>query len=126
MTKISKPSAPERRELAERVLNSMVHRSEQVMVHVRCGRGHHVAMVLDTPIGPVYQSSTGPHAHGSRDFVDTAHGAHRHGTRFADLLSGDELSDDALPASCECGPHTLSRTRLQQAIDAGEHTIQLP
>ncbi|WP_245401914.1 hypothetical protein [Nocardia albiluteola] len=126
MTKISKLSAPERRRMAEGALDSIVHRSEHVLVHVRCGRGHHIAMVFDTPAGPVFQSAPGPHAHGARDFVDTAHGAHRHGSRYVDLLAGDDTVDDALPASCECGPYTLSRARLQQAIADHQHTIQLP
>ncbi|MBF6181447.1 hypothetical protein [Nocardia otitidiscaviarum] len=125
MTKISKLSAAQRRQRAADALDAITQRERQLLLQVRCGRAHHVAAVFDTPLGPVYESSTGPHAHGSRDFVDTAHGAHHHGIRYADLLNGDELADDALPASCECGPHALSRTRLQQVIAAGDHTIQL-
>ncbi|MTE14214.1 hypothetical protein [Nocardia aurantiaca] len=126
MTKTSKLSAPERRLLAQRALDSMPQRGEQVVVQVRCGRGHHVAAVFDTPVGPVFRSATGPHAHGSRDFVDAAHGKNHHGTPYVDLLAGDEFVDDTVPASCECGPHTLARTRLQQAVTAHERTIQLP
>jgi hypothetical protein len=125
MTETSKLSAPERRLAAEQALESVVHEDEQVLVQVRCGRGHRVAVVLDTPAGPVYRSMTGLHAHGSRDFVDAAHGAHQHGTRYVDLLAGDSTVDDGLPAGCECGPYTLSRARLQQAVTDGERTVQL-
>ncbi|RDI60459.1 hypothetical protein DFR76_11589 [Nocardia pseudobrasiliensis] len=112
--------------MAERAVESIVHQDEKVLVQVRCGRGHHVAMVLDTQVGPVFRSMTGPHAHGSRDFVDAGHGIHHHGTPYVDLLAGGDLVDDALPACCECGPHTLSRARLQQAIADRQRTVQLP
>ncbi|MFE3986947.1 hypothetical protein ACFYUD_35760 [Nocardia tengchongensis] len=126
MANVSELPAPERRRLAQHTLDSLTDRAGHTLTRVRCGCGHHVAAVFDTPAGPVYQAATGARAHGSRDFVDAAHGAHGHGTRFADLLAGDGFVDDALPASCECGPHTLSRVRLQQAVTNHEHKIQLP
>ncbi|RMI28011.1 hypothetical protein EBN03_32015 [Nocardia stercoris] len=98
---------------------------EQVLLRVRCGRGHHVATVFETLVGPVFRSTVGPRAHGDRDFADAAHGAHGHGTRFADLLSADEFTDDGLPATCECGPHILSCTLLRQALERGERTVHL-
>ncbi|MEV0297542.1 hypothetical protein [Nocardia sp. NPDC050710] len=125
MSKTSKLSAPERRHIAERTLDATVGHAEVVLVQVRCGRGHRVAAVIETPAGPVFRSVIGLRAHGDRDFVDTGHGAHHHGSRYADLLAADDIVDDAVPASCECGSHTLSRTRLEQAIADRERTIQL-
>lgn len=125
MDEMSKLSAPERRHLAEHALDSLAQAGEQVRLRVRCGRGHHVATVFDTPAGLVFHSVIGTHAHGDRDFVDTGHGAHDLGTRYVDLLAADGIVDDALPAACECGPHTLSRAQLTQAIADSERTIQL-
>ncbi|MEV5837582.1 hypothetical protein [Nocardia sp. NPDC052112] len=76
-------------------------------------------------MGEVYESSVGPHAHGQRDYIDEAHHANRHGTRYTDTLRGDRFSDDLVPAYCECGMHELSRTELRHAIDAHRRTIQL-
>ncbi|WP_249044690.1 hypothetical protein [Crossiella equi] len=76
-----------------------------------------------TPAGPVYVSVTGPHAHGARDFVDTAHHAASAGRELVDLLEREALVDDALPASCECGPHVLSRKVLLQALAEGSRRI---
>jgi hypothetical protein len=126
MTNTSKLAPAQRRQIAENAMDSLTHPADRTLVQVRCGRGHHVAAVFDTYAGPVFQSVTGPHAHGSRDFADDAHGPHRHGTRYIDLLASDDFVDDALPASCECGPHTLSRARLQQAIANVERTVRLP
>lgn len=126
MAKTSNLSAPERRRIAEQALDSQGQDPERVLVRVRCGRGHHVAAVLGTAAGPVFRSVTGSHAHGGRDFVDTAHGSHRNGTRYVDLLAADDFADDAIPASCECGPHMLSRARLEKAIADFERTVQLP
>lgn len=126
MTENSNLSAPEQRRIAEQALDALAQPTEQVLLQVRCGRGHHVATVFDTSAGAVYRSVVGPHAHGDRDFVDTGHGAHDRGTRYVDLLAAAPIVDDGLPASCECGPHTLSRERLRQAITHDEHTLQLP
>lgn len=126
MAKTSNLSAPERRRIAEQALDSPEQRTEDVLVRVQCGRGHHVAAVLGTAVGPVFRSVTGLHAHGDRDYVDTGHGSHQNGTRYVDLLAADDFTDDALPASCECGPHTLSRARLVKAIADYERVIQLP
>ncbi|MEV2225945.1 hypothetical protein AB0E01_39650 [Nocardia vinacea] len=101
------------------------YRDEHAVVRVRCGRSHHVATVFDTPMGVVYVSSVGPHAHGHRDFVDEPHHASRHGTTYADLLEGDPLTEDTVPAYCECGTHELSRAELRHAVDAHQRTIQL-
>lgn len=125
MTENSKLSAPEQRSIAEQALDALAQPAEQVLLRVRCGRGHHVATVFDTPVGAVYRSVVGPRAHGGRDFVDTGHGAHNHGTRYVDLLVTAAMVDDGLPASCECGPHILSRAELMRAITDNERTLRL-
>lgn len=85
-----------------------------------------MAAVLDTAAGPVFRSVTGLRAHGGRDYIDTGHGSHENGTRYADLLAADDFTDDELPASCECGPHMLSRARLAKAIADFERVILMP
>jgi len=102
------------------------HRSDHQRLAVRCRRGHHVAFVYDTPSGLVYWAITGPHAHGSRDFVDTPHHAAARGSEYVDLLQAEPVDDDALPAWCDCGPHSLSRAELVAAIAGERRTVQLP
>ncbi|MBC6445893.1 hypothetical protein [Actinokineospora xionganensis] len=46
------------------------HRGDHRRLSVRCPRSHHVAAVYDTSAGAVCIATTGPHAHGSKDFVD--------------------------------------------------------
>ena len=60
----------------------------------------------------MYHAIEGPHAHGSKDRVDTAHHGGTRGADFVDLLAAGPMSDDGLPAWCDCGPWTLSRERL--------------
>lgn len=101
-------------------------RDDRTLLRVRCARSHHVAAVFETSVGAVFESVVGAHAHGDRDFVDTAHhGTHR-GTRFTDLLEPGRFTDDRVMAGCECGNHELSRTEMARAITAHEHTILLP
>lgn len=45
--------------------------------------------------------------------------------RYTDVLDAGVFADDVLPATCECGPHELSRAELQRAIKANERTILL-
>ena len=42
-----------------------------------------------------------------------------------DLLEagGDPLTDDTVPAWCDCGPRTLSRVAMLEWIAAGEHRV---
>jgi hypothetical protein len=100
-------------------------RDDHALVRVRCGRSHHVAAVFDTVVGPVFESLVGPHAHGDRDFVDTAHHGKLHGTPYVDLLDADGVADDLVPARCECGIHELSRAEMSRAIKTHQHTILL-
>jgi hypothetical protein len=62
-------------------------------------RNHHVAEVYEAEDALVVLTSTGPRAHGRRDFVDAPHGAAHHGTPLVDDL-------DAGPT-----PTTISRRR---------------
>lgn len=99
-------------------------RDNHTLLRVRCGCSHHVAVVVDTGAGPVFESHIGPHAHGNRDFIDTAHHGSTHG-RYIDLLDADRFADDYVPAYCECGAHQLSRAQMQRAIATHERTLQL-
>ncbi|MCB8997875.1 MAG: hypothetical protein H6528_11315 [Actinobacteria bacterium] len=103
----------ERQERAERALAALgSHRSAHQRLNVQCPRSHHVAGVYETEVGLVYHAIEGPHAHGSKDRVDTAHHGGTRGADFVDLLAAGPMSDDGLPAWCDCGPWTLSRERL--------------
>lgn len=93
---------------------------------VQCRHSHHVAAVYDTAVGLVYRSLTGPHAHGSRDFVDTAHHAAHRGHAYVDLLPAGPMAEDGLPAWCDCGSWTLSRSELLAQVGAGNRTVHLP
>lgn len=92
---------------------------------VRCRCSHHVAAVYDADGGLVYVATVGPRGHGSRDFVDTGHAAQARGRAHVDLLDtgGDPMSDDGLPASCECGPRMLSRAALLASVARGERHV---
>jgi hypothetical protein len=57
--------------------------------------------------------------------VDAAHGAAHHGTPLVDDLDPGPDADDDLPAACECGPRTLSRTGLLTAVERGEHHLRV-
>jgi len=112
-------SGPARaRDLARSALDELgAHRAQARKLNVRCSRGHHVAAVYATSAGLVYASSTSARAHGSRDFADVPHGTGpRLGERVDLLHRSDPLVDDALPASCECGPRVLSRSDLLRAV----------
>ncbi|MFQ6328637.1 hypothetical protein ACLMAL_21180 [Nocardia sp. CWNU-33] len=126
MSSLSDLSPTERQLVAGKAVDDLgSDRDDHILLQVRCGRSHHVATVFDTALGAVYESLVAPHAHGQRDFIDEAHHAGRHGTRYTDILRGDRFSDDLVPANCECGMHELSRTELGHAIDAHRHMIQL-
>lgn len=119
------PSPTARQAAAREALDALGdERDDRALVRVRCGRSHHVAAVFGTTAGPVFESLIGPHAHGDRDFVDTAHHGTKKGTRYVDVLDAD-FADDLVPATCECGTHELSRTELLRAIKANQRTIQL-
>jgi hypothetical protein len=114
------------REAARAALESLgAHRADARRLSVRCSRSHHVASVYVTPAGLVYTSLVGPHAHGSRDRVDEPHHAASHGSEVVEPLEGNPLADDALPASCECGPRVLSRADLLRALAQGRRRLDV-
>lgn len=116
----------ERQDVAHRALDALgSDRNDHALLRVRCGRSHHVASVFDTPVGQVFETLVGPHAHGDRDFIDTAHHGNRRGSHYVDLLEGGRFVDDMVPAHCECGSYELSRAEMQRAIKAHEQTMQL-
>ncbi|MEZ5186221.1 MAG: hypothetical protein R2720_10785 [Candidatus Nanopelagicales bacterium] len=116
-----------RRQRAAEALAALgMHRSDHQRLSVQCARSHHLAGVYETDAGLVYAAIEGPHAHGSRDRVDTAHHGGPRGTEYADMLAGDAMSDDGLPAWCDCGSHTLSRAGLLSEVESGSRTVHIP
>ena len=118
----------QRRQTARAAMTALgSKRAEHKQLSVQCSRSHHVAIVYTTPAGPVYVAVTGPRAHGSRDRHDAAHHNNTHGVEQVDLLvdDSDPMVDDALFASCECGPRTLSRAELLRAIAEGKRRLRV-
>jgi hypothetical protein len=101
-------------------------RSEHQRLSVQCPHSHHLAAVYETEAGLVYHAIEGPHAHGSKDRIDTAHHGGPRGTEYVDLLAGGPMSDDGLPAWCDCGTHILSRSELLKDAAAGQRTVRVP
>ncbi|GAY07382.1 hypothetical protein [Pseudonocardia sp. N23] len=83
--------------------------------------------MYDADSGLVYVSDTGARSHGRGDRVDTGHIAGRRRGAYVDLLDPGEgaIDDDDLPASCECGPRTLSRSGLLAAVARGQRHMRL-
>lgn len=99
--------------------------SQKAVLMVQCNSAHHLAAVFGTDEGHVYHSVLHSKAHGRKDYEDVGHHASRLGLDWFDLLDpGDDhwVSDD-LPAGCECGPYTLSRSQLRQQIADGETRV---
>jgi hypothetical protein len=92
---------------------------------VRCRNSHHVAAVYEADGLLVYSATVGTHGHGSRDRVDAGHAGGDRGRRHTDMLEtgGDLMSDDGMPASCECGPRVLSRAALLASVSEGERHV---
>ncbi|WP_372728727.1 hypothetical protein [Nocardioides sp.] len=112
--------------VAREALESLTTRlADHRILNIQCRHGHHVAAVYETPAGLIYRAGTGPHAHGSKDFVDTAHGSAVRGNEYTDLLHPDPMASDELPAWCDCGHRTLSRGDLLASMHAGKGTIHL-
>ncbi|MFD2421208.1 hypothetical protein [Amycolatopsis pigmentata] len=119
-------SPRERRSTAQRAIDALgTDRRNHVLLRVRCSASHHVGTVYRTDVGPVFASIVGPRPHGSRDFVDEAHGPRGRGREYVDLLEGGRHADDQVPAYCECGAHFLSRSELLHALAAAERTVQI-
>jgi hypothetical protein len=99
--------------------------SQHALLQVACGRSHHLAAVYRTDRGMVYHTILHSKSHGDRDLYDSGHHGTRLGTDWYDLLdAGDGPSvDDGLPAGCECGPYSLSRSGLLESIAQGEKKV---
>lgn len=122
----SKTISEERRSGAMRALDALgAHRSDHQQLRIQCGHVHHLAAVYSTPAGLVYTSRTGPHGHGSKDFIDTGRGGSRGGAEYVDMLGADPGVGDSLPAWCDCGPRTLSRAELLGYVRAGEGSVRM-
>jgi hypothetical protein len=57
--------------------------------------------------------------------VDEPHHGASRGTEQVELLEGDAMADDTLPASCECGPRVLSRSDLLRAVAGGKRRLDV-
>ena len=106
--------------------NVLTRTTDHRVLNVQCRHAHHLAAVYDTPAGLVYRAATGPHAHGSKDFVDTAHDGGGPGHPFTDLLEAGRLVGDELPAWCDCGHWSLSRRDLLARTRDEGGTVHLP
>ena len=92
--------------------------SEELTLQVVCGRSHRLAWVYSTGDGVVYRSVVKSKSHGDRDRYDSGHHGASLGVEWFELLDagvGPDV-DDGLPAGCECGPYTLSRTDLMDDL----------
>jgi len=109
---------------ARRAFEALGTPSKTIVLMVQCDSAHHLATVHQTAAGRVFHSVLHSKSHGRRDFVDTGHHASRLGVDWFDLLDVDDPgTGDALPAGCECGPHTLSREQLIGQIAAGQKRL---
>jgi hypothetical protein len=116
----------QRRKLASQALAELgMHRSDSEQLSVQCRHAHHVAAIYLTAAGLVYQARTGPHSHGSKDFIDTGQRGSRGGHEYADLLDAGPHEDDTLPAWCDCGSWTLQRSSLRHDLDLGRRTVHV-
>jgi len=95
-----------------------------VRLRIQCARSHHVAAVYATDVGLVYVAPVRARSHGAHDLPDEPHG-NQDPHRWFDLLAAGEgpTVDDALPAWCNCGHRTLSRTTVLEWLDSGEHRV---
>ena len=119
-------ASEDRRRIAVDALSTLgSHRADHQRLNVQCSRSHHLAGVYETDAGLVYLAIKGPHAHGRKDRADTSHHGGPRGTEHVDLLVGGPMSDDALPAWCDCGAHTLSRADLLSRAASGAGTVRV-
>lgn len=117
---------PDRQRHAAEVLaavDSPLHDAR--ILAVQCANGHHVAGVYRTSEGPVLQVALSRHSHGRRDRIDTAHKGTQSARRWTDFMATGTLADDEVPAWCDCGPWTLSRSEMDTWISDGERRVVL-
>lgn len=113
-----------RSQQADQVLAALPHSGrDAIILRVQCAKSHHVATVYATDLGLIYAAPVRARSHGSFDLPDVPHGDHEP-TRWLDLLSvAQPTADDALPAWCDCGHRTLSRTEVLSWVAEGEHRV---
>ena len=98
---------------------------EHELLSIQCAHGHHLGTVYETAAGLVVRTLTGPHAHGSKDRLDTPHHAAPRGAVLTDLLVTAQGAQDDVPAWCDCGPRLLSRATLTAEVRHGRRTVHL-
>lgn len=114
-----------RHDRAARALSELgAERADHEVLSVQCAHSHHVAAVYRTATGLMFRSVTGPHAHGRKDRPDVAHHGHEHGVVYAEVLDSPQ-ADDQLPAWCDCGQWSLSRSDLLADVRAGHRTTHV-
>jgi hypothetical protein len=119
-------SAADRRAAAQAAITALDGKlSTHRRLDVQCRHSHHVAAVYEADGVLVYSAAVGARGHGSRDRVDAGHAGSGRCRSHTDLLdTGDDLmSDDDMPASCECGPRMLSRAALLASVAGGERHV---
>ncbi len=113
----------ERELLAHTLWDALPHGGrDAVVMQVQCAEGHHVAKVFTTRAGDVIRTTVRPRSHGSRDLPDrphSPHGVHHH----LDMLAVDDVQDDEIPAWCDCGPRSLSRSAVLDWRAAGDTRV---
>jgi hypothetical protein len=118
------PPLSDREKTAHNALASLgAARSEAVALHVNCAHSHHLAVVIQTPEGPVYRSTVHGRSHGHADRVDTPHRPDAERDYVDLLLPAGGQADDALPAWCDCGQRLLSRAAVARWLAAGERRV---
>lgn len=120
----TRPPATRQRAAAEALAELGTALREHELLSIQCTHGHHLGAVYETSAGMVVRTLTGPHAHGSKDRLDTPHHAARRGAVVTDLLVGPSAADD-VPAWCDCGPRLLARAALAAEIRRGRRTVHL-
>jgi hypothetical protein len=114
----------EREALARRAWHEAAGGHVEALLQVQCPAGHHVAKVVPTSSGSVVVTSVRAHSHGSRDRPDEPHTPTRP-RDFVDLVEVADAAEDSIPAWCDCGQRSLSRSALRRWIAAGERRVIL-
>lgn len=116
----------ERQSRASEALSEVSASLSQVRaLAVQCAHGHHVAGVYRTDSGLVVQAASGRRSHGHRDRVGTPHRGTTARPEWTDFLTPATHVDDSVPAWCDCGPWTLSRSAMAEWVEGGERRVVL-
>ncbi|MEE2032754.1 hypothetical protein [Rhodococcus chondri] len=116
----------ERRRIALAAVKELgPQRTEQAVLKVRCPASHTVAAVYKTSAGTVVVTASGPGGRGNRDREAVGHHGDKLDSQFVDTLEATQFEDDAIPGGCACGPRSLSRKKLQDAVATHAHVVNL-